>query len=387
MYRRAFLAATALSQSRVLGANDRIRIAGLGVGGRARLLVRYAKEQPNTEIVGVCDVYEPRRLEARQLAPAADMSDDYRRLLERKDIDAVIIGAPDHWHVPMTIDSVRAGKDVYVEKPLTRTVAEGEECIRAVADSKQIVQVGYQQRSWPHFISGRDIVASGKLGTVPFVQTSWYQNYLQFDASKAAVDETKIDWKAWLGKARQQPVSAIRYLRWRWFWDFGGGHLTDLHSHYGDVVHWYMDQYEPIDAVASGGVYAVKYMECPDTISCTWNYPGFTLNYTGALVGSLGGGNILFRGGKGILEINRDGYRLYPEGKVPREKTHMPEPELSMKSERDGTIDHVANWLECIRTRKEPNAPVRLSAAAAKAAHLGNFAYRRGVRMTAKDVT
>jgi predicted dehydrogenase len=388
MNRRVFVAATALSQTRVVGANDRIRIAGIGVGGRSRLLLRYAKEQPGTEIVAFCDVYEPRRLEAReQIAASADLSDDYRRLLDRKDIDAVIVGSPDHWHVPMTVDAVRAGKDVYVEKPLSHTIEEAARCVKAVAETKQIVQVGYQQRSWPHFIAAREIVASGKLGAVPLVQTSWYQNYLRFDAAKAAIDESKIDWKAWLGKAPKQPVSAIRYLRWRWFWDFGGGHLTDLHSHYGDVVHWYTGQYEPLDAVASGGVHAVKFMECPDTISCTWSYPGFSLNYTGALVGSLGGGNILFRGSQALLQINRDGYAVYPEGKVPPERTHLPEADLAMKSTRDGTIDHMANWLECVRSRKEPSAPVRLCAAAAKAAHLGNAAYRRGARTTFQDAS
>ena len=379
--RRTFLktaALTAASQSRILGANDRIRVAGLGTGGRAQYLMRVAAQQPGVEIVSVCDVYEPRRAEAKEkIAPAAAAEVDYRRVLERKDVDAVIIGSPDHWHVPMTIDAVRAGKDVYVEKPLTKTVEEGPLVIRAVADTGRIVQVGYQQRSWEHFKAARELVAGGKLGSVVLILSSWYQNYVRYDSEKATVDAAKLDWKRWLGSAPEQPVNALRYYRWRWFWDFGGGHLTDLHSHWGDVVHWFMGVSEPSHATANGSVHLLKYFECPDTISCAWTYPAFTLVYNGALVCSLDGGNLLFRGTQAMMKLNRDGFSVYQEGIVPSERTHYPEPQFAMKSARDGTIDHIANWLDCIRTRREPNAPVRLCASAAAAAHMGNQALKR----------
>jgi predicted dehydrogenase len=302
-------------------------------------------------------------------------------VLDRNDVDAVIIGSPDHWHVPMTVDAVRSGKDVYVEKPLTKTMDEAQQVERAVAESKQVVQVGYQQRSWEHFRAAQEIVAAGKLGHVTLVLSSWYQNYAKTDPATMRVDEQKIDWERWLGNAPKQPLNAVRYLRWRWFWDFGGGHLTDLHSHYGDVIHWFMNAYEPRDAVASGGVHVLDYLECPDTISCTWNYPGFTVTYNGTLVCTLEGGNIVFRGDRAMMRINRDGFAVYPEGKVPPEKTHLPEPETAMKSVRDGTIDHIANWLGCIRSRNEPNAPVRLAVSAATAAHIGNMAYRQGKKV------
>jgi predicted dehydrogenase len=372
-----------MSYGRIAGANDRVRIAGIGTGGRCRYLLTVAKQQPGTEIVGVCDVYEPRRLEIREkLAPGAQPETDYRRLLERKDIDAVIIGSPDHWHVPMTVDAVRAGKDVYVEKPLTKTIEEGPLVEKAVAGSGRVVQVGYQQRSWPHFRAAREIVAAGKLGTIGLVLSSWYQNYLRYDQNPG-VDEDKLDWQRWLGSAPKQPVNPLRYFRWRWFWDFGGGHLTDLHSHYGDVIHWFTDSYAPLSANAAGSSHLIPAFECPDTITCVWNYPAFTLTYSGSLGGSLEGGNIVFRGTRAMMKINRDGFAVYAEGKVPPEKTHLPEPETAMKSERDGTIDHIANWLECIRSREEPNAPVRLAVPAARAAHLGNDAYRRGTRVSA----
>ncbi|MBI4873668.1 MAG: Gfo/Idh/MocA family oxidoreductase [Acidobacteria bacterium] len=383
--RRTFLMAapTALSMSRVLGANDRIRVGGIGVGGRARLLCQYAKDQ-GAELVAFSDVYEPRRREAREkLEPRAEEIPDYRRLLERKDIDAVIIGSPDHWHVPMAIDAVRAGKDVYVEKPLTKTVAEGPHMEKAVAESGRVVQVGYQQRSWEHFQAAKEIVASGKLGRIPLVLSSWYQNYTRTDPGKLTVETGKLDWKRWLGSAPEQPVNALRYFRWRWFWDFGGGHLTDLHSHYGDVIHWYMDAYEPRTAAASGGVHILKFLECPDTITAAWEYPGFSVNYSGALTCTLEGGNIVFRGERAMLKINRDGFAVYPEGIVPPEKSHLPEPSDSMRSTRDGTIDHMQNFLDCVRSRKEPNAPVRLCSAAARAAHLANQAYRTGRMVSA----
>ena len=176
---KASAAWTAVSYSRVFGAAERIRIAGLGVGGRATYLLGLAAKAENTEIVAVCDVSEPHRLAAKQkFAPGGKDYLDYREVLGRNDIDAVVIGAPDHWHVPMTIDAVKAGKDVYVEKPVSHTIEEGERVEKAVTNSKQIVQVGYQQRSWPHFLQAREMVAGGKLGPISLVLTSWYQDYV-----------------------------------------------------------------------------------------------------------------------------------------------------------------------------------------------------------------
>lgn len=374
--RRDFIStAAALSASRVLGANDRIRIAGLGTGGRCRYLLSLAVKEPNIELAAVCDVYEPRRRETREkLAPQAREYLDYREVLARRDIDAVFIGSPDHWHVPMTIDAVRAGKDVYVEKPLTKTIEEGPLAQKAVAETGRIVQVGYQQRSWEHFIAAREHLP--KLGKVTLVLASWYQNYTRLTPANAKVDAAKLDWKRWLGNAPDQPLDPFKYYRWRWFWDFGGGHLTDLYSHYGDVIHWYMNSYKPLAARSLGDRYMLDYLECPDTITASWRYPGFQIVYNGTLVCTLGGGDIIFRGSQAMMRVNRDGFAVYPEGKVPPEKTYLPEPLVSMNSTGDGTIAHVRNFLECVRTRRQPNAPVGTSTAAAAAAHMGNRALR-----------
>ena len=383
--RRGFLAsaATALSQSRILGANDRVRLAAIGTGGRCRYLLSLVNQVGGADIAALCDVYEPRRAEAREkLAPEAREYTEYRQVLERNDIDAVVIGSPDHWHVPMTIDAIQAGKDVYVEKPVSHTIEEGALLQRTAEGSRQVVQVGYQQRSWEHIRMARDLVSSGRLGKVTLVLASWYQNYLSFNPAAAKVDAEKLDWKRWLGSAPDQPLNAVRYYRWRWFWDFGGGHLTDLYSHWCDTIHWCMGADKPSAAQTSGGRWVLDYLECPDTINAAYDYPGFSVVYNGTMVCSLDGGNILFRGTKAMMKLNRDGFAVYPEGVIPAEKTAYPEPEIAMRSQHDGTIDHVRNFLDCVRSRKTPNAPVPSSVAAARAAHLGNLAYRKAQRVT-----
>jgi predicted dehydrogenase len=370
---------TAASYSRVLGANDRVRLAGIGVGGRATYLLGLAAKAENTEIVAVCDIFETRRLAAREkFAPSGKDYLDYREVLERGDVDAIVCGAPDHWHVPITVDAVRAGKDVYVEKPVSHTIAEGELVEKAVLGSKQVVQVGYQQRSWPHFLEARELVAGGRLGQISLVLTSWYQDYVAGMQTAPKIDASKVDWKRFLGSAPEQPFDPLRYTRWRWFWDFGGGHLTDLYSHYGDVVQWSMGQDAPRAALATGNRDAIPAFACPDTINAAWEYRGFTIVYNGALNGSLDGGNIVFRGHRATMKLNRDGFAIYPEGKVARELTRWPEPEVAVQSTADGTIAHIQNFLDCVRSRKTPNAPIQSAVAIARAAHLANTAYRTG---------
>jgi predicted dehydrogenase len=352
----------------------------MGTGGRAQYLLSVAAKAENTQIASLCDVYETRREEARGKVGTADtrLFLDHRELLAQKDIDAVIIGSPDHWHVPMTLDAIRAGKDVYVEKPVSHTIEEGEELLRVSATLPRIIQVGYQQRSWEHFIQGRELVAAGKLGKITLVLASWYQAYWRTSRGTPPVETAKLDWKRFLGSAPDQPFEARRFRYWRWFWDFGGGHLTDLYSHYGDVIHWYMASDTPLEAQAMGSSLALTDFECPDTMSANYRYPGFYITYTGTLNGSLDGGNILFRGSDAMMKINRDGLAIYAEGVVPSERTNYPEPLVQVPSAGDGTIPHMRNFLECVRSRRTPNAPPSVAVPAARAAHLGNLALRGG---------
>jgi predicted dehydrogenase len=389
--RRTFLKtaalATAASRRRILGANERIRAAGIGTGGRCRYLLSLLSKIGGAEIAAVCDVYEPRRAEAREkLALEAREYLDYREVLDRRDIDAVFIGSPDHWHVPMAIDAVRAGKDVYVEKPVSHQIEEGRRLMAAVAESQRVVQVGYQQRSWDIFQMGSEIVHSGRLGQITLVLSSWYQDYLRNFGRLGTVDASKLDWKRFLGSAPERPFEVPRFLQWRWYWDYGGGALTDLHSHWGDVIHWFMQSSQPETAQAMGKSYAMKHWDCPDTINASWQYPGFQVVYNGTLVGHLEGGTLVFRGSQAELRITRDGLALYPEHVLAAEKTNLPDPLITARATGDGTLDHVRNFLDCVRSRKTPNADVRSAVAAANAAHLGNLALRKQQLMRADGV-
>jgi predicted dehydrogenase len=326
----------------------------------------------------VCDVYARNREEAQaKIAPAATIEADFRAILDRKDIDAVVIGAPDHWHVPMTLAAVAAGKDVYCEKPITHDLAEADQLIHAVEESKRVFQSGTQQRSWDHFQRARELVTDGAVGQIGLIQTYWYQNYRAF-GKPPEIDTEHLDWKAWLGAAPFRSFDPVRFTTWRWFWDYGGGSLTDLYSHWVDVIHWFMNSSEIETAQAVGRKSVHTEWECPDTVSAAFIYKsGFQTTFDGLMTGALDGGGLIFRGTKGVLRLNRDGYWLYPEGVVPGESTRYPEPLEQRRSSGDGTRTHLQNWLDCIRSRAATNAPVRAGVAAARAAQTGNAALRR----------
>src|SRR5579862_3730708 len=244
MNRRHFIIATgmtALASTRVLGANDTLRVGVLGAGGRMGDLLNAADKAGAGayQIAAVSDVYGPRREAVKERSKGtATVHADYREVLE-KDIDAVLIASPDHWHVRMAVDALAAGKDVYLEKPVTHTLEEGAVLARAVRSSRQILQCGMQQRSWTHFRDAVDLIQAGSLGQVVQVRTYWWQNY-QRDWDTKPIDAQALDWKLWLGSAPDQPFSELKFNRWRWFWNFGGGAMTDLFTHWIDVVHWAM---------------------------------------------------------------------------------------------------------------------------------------------------
>jgi predicted dehydrogenase len=372
-----------LAPSRVLGANDRIRVAVLGAGQRAQYLMTLFGKQPEVEIVTVCDVYGPHRDSALKRAAAnATSTLDYREVLDRKDVDAVIIGAPDHWHKQMLVDAVGAGKDAYCEKPIMHSIEEGEEMVRATEESKRIVQTGTQQRSWEHYQLGKHIVDSGKLGKITFIHTYWYQNYYSSTGWNALdkVDASQLDWKRFLGSVPDQPFTQEKFVWWRFFWDFGGGILTDLLTHWIDVIQWYMDQSAPKTATTNGNVYLMNW-ECPDTITVVYEYPeNFTVTFTGALNDSIDDGGIEIRGTDATLKVDRTRLAVYPEGIKWASGTQSPEPEIFVRSEHDGTLDNVKNFLDCVRTRKTPNASIQVGFEAARTSWIGNIAFKRGLK-------
>jgi len=373
--RRSFLMAgglTALASARVLGANETIRVGVIGAGGRMNGLLNAADRAGGYQIAAVSDVYAPRRDAIRQRSNGtATIHENYRELLDQK-LDAVFIASPDHWHVRMAADALSAGKDVYLEKPVTHTLEEGAALTRAVRSGKQILQCGMQQRSWSHFRDAVDLIQGGSLGRVPQVRTYWWQNYLAWRNNKA-VDVQALDWKQWLGGVPEQPFTEEKFYRWRWFWNFGGGAMTDLFTHWIDVVHWAMKVDQPKDAFILADKTIFERWECPDTIQAAFRYAGFDVVYEGMMGSSIDDGGLEFRGTEATLKINRGGFGVYHEGVSAREN-----PVVKADSFRDGTIDHVQNFLDCVRSRKEPNAPVETGVAAARAGHIGNLALHRG---------
>jgi len=379
--RRSFIIAsgmTALASTRVFGANDTLRIGVIGAGHRMRGLLDAADKVAPYQIVAVSDVYGPNRdFIVQKSNGLATAHLDYREVLA-KDIDAVIIASPDHWHVPMAVDALKAGKDVYLEKPVTHTVEEGATLTRAVRSSKQILQCGMQQRSWSHFRDAVDIIQGGGLGRVVQVRTYWWQNYHRSRPPKP-MDQEALDWKAWLGSAPDQPFSQEKFDHWRWFWNFGGGAMTDLFTHWIDVVHWAMKADQPRNAVMIADKYVFDQWDCPDTIQAAFRYPGFDVVYEGMMNSSIDDGGLEFRGTDATLKINRSGFTVHREH-VEEEKN----PAVSARSVLDGTISHMENFFDCVKTRKEPNAPVETGVAAARAGQIGNLAYQHGGLWAAK---
>ncbi len=380
--RRTFLTATtltALSQTRVLGANDRVRLGVIGLGGRSRQLFHALQANSGYEVIAVCDVYEPRRKAAiANFAPQAKEYPDYRQLLDGHDIDAVVIAAPDHWHVRMASDAVAAGKDAYLEKPVTHTMEEGDPLLKAVRATDRIVQCGMQQRSWEHFRQAADMIQAGRLGKVTQVRTYWFQNYGR-RAAVPPVDTAKLDWKQWLGPAPEQPFDLDRFTTWRWYWDFGGGAMTDLFTHWIDVVHMAMKTDSTRQAQMIGNRYVFTQRDCPDTVESSFEYPGFLVSYDGTMISSIDDGGLVFRGTDATMKLNRQRLWIYPEGQ------DWHKPTVDIPSGRDGTATHMANFLDCVRTRKQPNAPVEIGISAARPGHIANLAYRKDARWISQE--
>ena len=373
--RRTFLMAsglTALASTRVFGANDTLRLGIIGAGQRMKGLLDAADKVGPYQIVAVSDAYGPHSDAVKERSNGlTTIHLDYREVLEQN-IDAVIIASPDHWHVAMAVDALKAGKDVYLAKPVTHTLEEGATLTRAVRSSKQILQCGMQQRSWTHFRDAVELIQAGSLGRVVQVRTYWWQNY-QRDWPKKPVDPQALDWKRWLGTAPDQPYSEEKFFHWRWFWNFGGGAMTDLFTHWIDVVHWAMKANQPSRAQILADKYIFEQWDCPDTIQAAFRYPNFDVVYEGMMSSSIDDGGLEFRGTEATLKITRGAFSIYRED-APRDQN----PVATARSFRDGTIEHMENFFNCVKSRKEPNAPVEAGVAAAAAGHIGNLALSRG---------
>lgn len=397
--RREILAASTLaavqglSSLRAASANDTLRLAVLGSGGRSRHLLRSVVKIPGLDLVALADVRDDQiattRAHLRDIAPAkAEIPavKDFRSLLDRKDIDAVLIGAPDHWHAPMTIAACQAGKHVYVEKPLTHDRAEAKALREAGAASKSICQVGMQQRSMPHIQKAGELIAKGSIGQVHKVHLSWNRNSPRFKKDIPPIPQNSVDWQAFVGSAPKQAYDPYKMVHWRWFWDFGGGIFTDLMVHWIDVAHALLNISEPTAAVSVGTFINAKGVwETPDSVQTLLTYPGgITAHFEGTFSNARYGAMITFMGTEGSIYIDRGRMELIPDPN----KTIQPQEMVLGKGRRgadfydqpDGELLHVTDWVQAIRAGKQPSAPLEAGITAANAAHIANQALRGSIR-------
>ncbi|OWK46699.1 Gfo/Idh/MocA family protein [Fimbriiglobus ruber] len=391
--RRSFLvaagtataAAVSGSVATAFPANDAIQVGVIGSGGRARHLMKSLTKIENIRIAAVCDVWDVALAEGKKLVdPQATTTKKYQELLDNKDVHAVLIGSPDHWHVPLTIAALAAGKDVYVEKPLTHDLSEGKAVLEAQAKAKRVVQVGTQQRSMPHIAMARDLVRAGKIGKVLKVKMSWNRSTDRVKRFPLGVDPKSVDWKTFVGTAKDQPFDEYRFRNWRWFWDFGGGIFTDLMVHWVDVAHWVLDVDHPNKAVSIGEHFVAKDVwETPDTVQTLLTYPGdIQMHFEGTFSNARNAARIEFLGTDATIYLDRGRIEVIPE----RNKKVEPLQEIlgsgppgaDFYDKPDGELLHLQNWIDCVRSRKEPVAPIAAGVSSASAAHLANRALRTG---------
>jgi predicted dehydrogenase len=363
-------ALTALSYSRVLGSNDRVGLGVVGTGERGSYVMSLFQNEPGIEVRALCDVYAVKLDQALQKAPGAQTFSDHRRLLELKQLDAVLVGTPDHWHKGVAIDALNAGKDVYCEKPLVSRREDGPEIVRAARVNQRICQVGMQQRSGTVYLEAREkFVSSGLLGKLTHVWCVWNSGVPRPLPAEPREKPSNLDWVRFLGPVKYRDWSPAQYLDFRAFLDFGGGKLTDFGAHWIDVVHMFTGVDAPLSVAAQGGVFYDFHdgRTAPDTISALYTYPGFTVHFESLAVTGGPEYGVTFFGEQGWLYVNRNRYEFHPAGKGA-------EPVIA-KFPGDITQQHVHNFLDCCRTRKLPNADVYIGHRSAQACLLAVQAY------------
>jgi predicted dehydrogenase len=370
---------TARSYDRVIGANDRIRLGGIGPGDRGAGRVAAAQKL-GADIVALADVNKGMLERAQKgfAAPVEKTYVDYNDLLARKDIDGVIIATPDHLHHDNLLAAVRAGKDVYIEKPLCRTIEEGENMVAKVKASKQIVQVGNQRRSGDHFKKARDIVVSGGIGEIRFVRI-WDFRYRPVDPYiKRSKDQSLfapelMDWPRFLGRAPKRRYDAKRASAWRWFWDYAGGLMTDIGPHWLDVAMWITGSDGPRSVSCNGGKYQNLDWETPDNVHAILDCGTFAIVFMVQFMNGQEYDGAAFYGLEGsIVQENNRGMMVRYDKK---------RKEVESWPVRDESAAHMQNFLDCMRSRRQPNSPVELANRVLVGAHLANESFRSGKRV------
>ena len=413
---RPAMSQTATSRQGVAGANDRIRLGFIGVGGMGRSHLNNFQQHDDVQVVTVCDVWEVNRLRAqkmteRQKTGLATMEADFRRVIDRKDLDAVVVATSDHWHAIPMILACQAGKDVYVEKPISHNVKEGRAMVDAARKHDRVVQVGTQQRSGLHFQEAIEVVQSGTLGKIHRIHAWNVGNNAPAGLGRPADGPVPagLDWDAYLGPAPKVPFNPNRFIfQFRWFWDYAGGMMTDWGIHLLDLALWGMKQTAPRSVYAVGGNFVLDdNRETPDTIDAIYEFPGFICTYSNrtgnAYHGAGKGYGIEFYGTDATLFLDRSGFEVIPETGGTRA---APTPQYLSEQEavlppwkrqwsgpsqarvmgmRAGTSDqnlsHIRNFLDCMRSRKRPNSDIELGHLSTAMCLLGNVSYRTGHKL------
>jgi predicted dehydrogenase len=399
---------TAASWKRVRGANERIGVGFIGYGLIGKRHVLDFQEQPDAQLVAVAETHRGRFNEALGLIGASAKGyGDFRRLLDNRAVDAVVVSTPDHWHALMTMLACAAGKDVYVEKPLTLCVREGRWMIDVARRHQRIVQVGTQQRSGPHYQRARELIQSGYLGKISSVRMAAYRNIMPgFGRPPDQEPPPELDWEMWLGPApwhKYNPNRAIYHFRW--FWDYSGGQMTNLAAHALDIVDWFIGGQGPRAVTSAGGRFSLlDNGETPDTQDTLIEFPGWTAiwSHREASAGRSGSGGLEFFGPKGSMALSRARMIVTPDRKLPpgnlvpqftgaqpvggpTRTAVQGSPELWTKpiedrsgNSRDQLKRHVRNFLDCVKSRQPPISDLESGHRAATICHLANISLRLG---------
>ncbi len=384
MDRRRILTAaavTATSYDRVIGANDRIHVGIIGTGNRGSQIWQQILTEPDVQPTAVCDVYEPHLENALSMAEGrAKAFRDFRDLLEHRPLDAVLIATPDHWHAIQTIAACRAGLDVYVEKPLSLTVAEGRRMVEAARHYERVVQTGSQQRSGPHYREAIRIVKSGEIGSVHHVEAGFERNSMPgFGTPADTSPPADFNYDLWLGPAPKRPYNPLRGLyHFRWFWDYSGGQMTNWGAHNIDIARWGLGAEAPVSVSGCGGRYAIRDIgETPDVQEVVYELEDSILTWSVRELNGRRGAYLTFHGTKADLELGRRGYAIraqkWQNDEPPMAKDREVRPD---GAQRDLNVVHIRNFLDCVRSRQRPNADVEIGHKTAVFCHLGNIATR-----------
>ena len=373
-------ALSALASKSVSGANDRVRVGLIGCGGRGKQDWTSFLKQPDVEPVAVCDLYDPFRAKGIEMTEGrARGFQDFRKLLEQKDIDAVIVAVPDHWHALMTATACAAAKDVYCEKPLSLTVAEGRKMVAAARKYNRVVQTGSQQRSGSHYAQAVKLIQDGGIGEVHRINAGMQRNIFPGlkPTEMASGPLPTFDWDMWLGPAPKRAFDPFRCIyNFRWFWDYSGGQMTNWGAHHLDIARWIVNAEAPTQVTGFGGRYSLTDGgETPDIQQVTYQFPRVVVNWTVSEVGQGKPVTLDIYGTKGMLTLLRSGFSVLPEVEG-KDKKPMMEALQVKGSDLDGA--HARSFLDCVKSRQRPSADVEEGHRSAVMCHLGNISTRLG---------